>query len=425
MNEFDNIKIDDIRKSIRTFNNDENVHKLEKYYHSKSLPEILGASRKELAHSNFLAWMLNPNESHVLRDYPLKKFFELLVIYSKEKQLEAYKELYNSIIVSDFELDKIYIETERTISGVGRLDIYIETWIEYEDKKKLVRLIIENKVGTKEHSDQTTKYFNYYENIKKEDEINIYVFLTPMSSLDLMELDEPECSCKDYIQVNYQSIVDFILEPALQKNITDKVRFIIKDYLQSLSQPTLDKGIEEYKQGLIMALGVEERNLLKKFWDKNQKLILASFYAISSDPEQDKDTRDSASNAIEKLSNSGKNTSLCSIKFKGVVEAEKIRKSDIGYSTVMILKEQNLINDNSIGFLKNDKSCSFHLLKSVEEMTEGEMKYRRYRHNEEPELIYDNVGYYVARNWGTNNIGKFIKNIKSKFSDFEYIIHEN
>ena len=425
MNEFDNIKIDDIRKSIRTFNNDENVHKLEKYYHSKSLPEILGASRKELAHSNFLAWMLNPNESHVLRDYPLKKFFELLVIYSKEKQLKAYKELYNSIIVSDFELDKIYIETERTISGVGRLDIYIETWIEYEDKKKLVRLIIENKVGTKEHSDQTTKYFNYYENIKKEDEINIYVFLTPMSSLDLMELDEPECSCKDYIQVNYQSIVDFILEPALQKNITDKVRFIIKDYLQSLSQPTLDKGIEEYKQGLIMALGVEERNLLKKFWDKNQKLILASFYAISSDPEQDKDTRDSASNAIEKLSNSGKNTSLCSIKFKGVIEAEKIRKSDIGYSTVMILKEQNLINDNSIGFLKNDKSCSFHLLKSVEEMTEGEMKYRRYRHNEEPELIYDNVGYYVARNWGTNNIGKFIKNIKSKFSDFEYIIHEN
>ena len=425
MNEFDNIKIDDIRKIIRTFNNDENVHKLEKYYHSKSLPEILGSSRRELAHSNFLAWMLNPNESHILRDYPLKKFFELLVIYSKERQLKAYKELYNSIIVSDFELDKIYVETERTITGVGRLDIYIETWIEYEDKKKLVRLIIENKVGTKEHSDQTTKYFNYYEKIKKEDEINIYVFLTPISSLDLMELDEPECSCKDYIQVNYQSIVDFILEPALQKNITDKVRFIIKEYLQSLSQPTLDKGIEEYKQGLIMALGVEERNLLKKFWDKNQKLILASFYAISSDPEQDKDTRDSASNAIEKLSNSGKNTSLCSIKFNDVVEAEKIKKSDIGFSTIKILESQNLINDESIEFLKSDKSCSFQLLKSLDEMTEGEMKYRRYRYNEEPELTYDNVEYYVARNWGTNNIGKFIKNMKSKFSEFEYVIHEN
>ncbi len=425
MSEFDNIKIDELRKEIRTFNNDENVHRLENYYNSKSLPEIMGSSRKELAHSNFLAWILNNDESHMLREYPLKKFLELLVLYSKEKQLKAYKELYDSIIVSDFELEKTFIETERAIKGVGRLDIYIETSIKYEDKRKLVRLIVENKVGTKEHSDQTTKYYDYYEKIKKQqDEINIYVFLTPISSLDLMELEEPECSCKEYIQVNYQSIVDFLLEPTLQKNITDKTKFIITEYLQSLSQPTLDKEDEEYKQGLIMALGTDERNLLTKFWDKNQKLILAALYAISSDPEQDKDTRDSASNAIGNLSNSGKNKSLCSIKFNGVVEAEKIKKSDIGFSTIMILEKKKLINDESIEFLKNDKSCSFRLLKSAEEITEGEIKYRRYRHNEEPELIYNDIGYYVARNWGTNNIDKFIKNMKDKFKELEYIIHE-
>ena len=54
-----------------------------------------------------------------------------------------------------------------------------------------------------------------------------------------------------------------------------KTKFIIKEYLQTLSQPTLDKDVEQYKQGLIMALGSDERNLLTKFWNKNQKLILA------------------------------------------------------------------------------------------------------------------------------------------------------
>lgn len=70
------------------------------------------------------------------------------------------------------------------------------------------------------------KYFDYYESVKKKEDINLYVFLTPISSLDLLELEEPECSCKDYIQVNYQSVVDFLLEPTIQRNITDKTKFI-------------------------------------------------------------------------------------------------------------------------------------------------------------------------------------------------------
>jgi hypothetical protein len=45
----------------------------------------------------------------MLRYFPIKKFLELLVIYSKDKQLESNKALYDSIIVSDFELADIFI----------------------------------------------------------------------------------------------------------------------------------------------------------------------------------------------------------------------------------------------------------------------------------------------------------------------------
>jgi hypothetical protein len=423
MSDMDKITIEKLRREIRNFNNDENVSKLESYYNSKSLPEIIGASRKELAHSSFLAWILNNTESHMLGVFPVKKLLEILVIYSKEKQLANHKELYNSIIISDFELDNIYIETERSIKNVGRLDIYIEANIKYLDKVKKLKLIVENKVGTKEHSDQTTKYFDYYESIKEENDINFYVFLTPISSLELIDLETPECSCKEYIQINYQSVVDFILEPALSKNITDKTRFIIKEYLQSLSQPTLDKDDEHYKQGLIMALGNDERNLLTKFWDKNQKLILATLYAISSDPEQEKDTRDSANQALTNLSTSSKDRSLCSIKYNGEVEVEKIKKSDIGYSTIQILTKHGLINENSIEFLKADRTANHDLIKTLIEVTATEEKYRRYRVNSEPELIYKGTEYYVVRNWGVGNIFQFMEKMSKEFIGLEYETH--
>ena len=100
MGDLDNIKIEELRREIRKFNNDENLSKLENYYNSKSLPEIIGASRKELAHSSFIAWILNNTESHMLGGFPLKKLLELLVIYSKDRQLTNNKELYDSIIIS-------------------------------------------------------------------------------------------------------------------------------------------------------------------------------------------------------------------------------------------------------------------------------------------------------------------------------------
>jgi hypothetical protein len=423
MNEIDNISIEELRNEIIQFNNDMNVQKLENLYHSKSFSEIIGVSRKELVHSNFIAWILNENESHSLGKFPIQKFLELLVIHSKENQLKRHKELFDTIIVSDYKLSDLKIETEKSIINVGRVDIFIESNISYLGKDKKLKIVLENKVGTKEHSDQTTKYFNHFNSTKQEDDIILYVFLTPISGLELIELSEPECSSKEYIQINYQSMVDFLFEPAIKKNIPDRTKTIINEYLQSLSQPTLDKDEEEYKQGLIMALGTDERNLLTKFWDKNQKLILAALYAISSDPEQDKDVRDNATTALSNLSNSNRDRSLYSISFDGNSEIEKIRKSDIGLSTVNILDKYDLINDELFKFLRSDKTCSFQLLKKTEEVTENEKKYGKYRVNSEPELIFNNSEYFVARNWGKQNTDKFIKKMSRKFSELKYENH--
>jgi hypothetical protein len=421
--DYDGLTIDQIRNEIIKFKNDVDSQRLDSYYSTKSYSEILGVSRKELSHSNFIAWLLNNQESHNLSSYPIRKFLEILVISSKDKQSYQHKELFDAIITDDLIINNLSIVTERTIEKVGRVDIYIEANISYFEKQQKLRIIIENKVTTKEHSDQTKKYYDYYEGLKDGSWVNLYVFLTPISGIDLSELDEPECSCKEYIQTNYQNLVDYLLEPILNKNISLKTENIIKEYLQALSQPTQNEEDEEHKQGLIMAIGNEERQLLTNFWNQNQKLILSALYAISSDPDQDKDVRDNIASALEGISSNQKDRSLLSILYQNELQVEKIKKSDIGYRTVKLLEEKKLIDKGMFQFLREDKSCSFQLLKLKEEMTETEIKYRKYRLNSEPELYFENKGYYVARNWSIGNINRFIGNITKKIPDLSYEVH--
>lgn len=420
---YDDLSIDQIRSEIIKFKNDIVSQQLDNYYSIKSYCEILGISRRELSHSNFLAWLLNHQESHNLSTYPIKKFLEILVLSSNSLQSSKNKILFDSIITGDLVVNGLTVTTEKVIPTVGRIDIYIEADISYSGNDQHLRIVIENKVTSKEHSDQTVKYYNHFEGLDDE-WINLYAFLTPLSGIELAELTEPECSCKRFIQTNYQYLVDYLLEPILNKDISDKTKLIINDYLQTLSQPTQNVDDEEHKQGQIMAIGNEERELLTKFWNKNQKLILSALYAISSDPDQDEDVRKKISSALDSISSNQKDRSLISIYYDGTLQADRIKKSDIGYCTVKILSDNNLIDSDIFNFLRDDKSCSFQLLKLKDEATETEIKYRKYRLNDDPEFVFNNKEYYVARNWGVGNIQKFINKIKLRFPLINYDIHE-
>ena len=112
--------------------------------------------------------------------------------------------------------------------------------------------------------------------------------------------------------------------------------------------------------------------------------------------------------------------SLYSISFNDEVEAEGFKKSDIGFNTVVTLEKHGLINDDVFDFLRADRSCSFPLLKSLEEITENEKRYGRYRYKNDPELVYKDVGYYVARNWGKDNVPLFIEKMSQKFEGLVY-----
>lgn len=420
-NEFECIQLSEIRNSIIKFNNDVTTQLLKAYYNEKSYSEILGVSRKELSHSNFICWILNPDESHGLSDFGLKRFFEILIT-SKFWFERDQSELFDNILTGNYKLQSVSTLREHPIGEMGRIDILVELEI-VTDCTNRVRLVIENKVLSSEGKDQTNRYYNYFENIN-DDYLNIYVYLTAISSLDLEELSSPECENSHFIQINYQSLVDNLFEPALKQNISSVAAFYINQYIQSLSQPSFENEGSDFERGLIMAIGTEERKLLEKFWTGNQKIILAALYAISSDPNQDKDVRDSVKEALSTITTYGRDRSLIIIKYNGK-EYARIQKADIGYETVLLLKEYNLIDENILSWMKEDTSCGCKLIKQKEEVLPNEVKYRKYRINNEPELVIDNIGYYIARNWGVNNIDKLINQIKQKFPQIEYIVEKS
>ncbi len=115
-----------------------------------------------------------------------------------------------------------------------------------------------------------------------------------------------------------------------------------------------------------------------------------------------------------------KDRSLFSISFSGEPFEEDFKKSDIAYCTIMLLQGKNLINKEVFEFLREDTSCSFKLLKLLDEMTDTEKRYSKYRFNKEPEMTFDGAGYYIARNWGVNNVQKFIDKMESRFPEISY-----
>ena len=62
---------------------------------------------------------------------------------------------------------------------------------------------------------------------------------------------------------------------------------------------------------------------------------------------------------------------------------------------------------------------------AIYQVTDNEVKQRRYRVSREPELIYDGGEYYIARNWGKEGAEAFAHKISSKFNSITYKPHQD
>jgi len=270
-----NYKIDmeETDKLILNFNSSITTTKLKDFYRTTSLMEIYGISRKEIKHTSFLKWLFGPDCE--ISKKALRKMLYLIITSKHFKKEMLNDELYKLIVVGNFEIDRLDVDDNYTIAGKEKLDLFIELSI---NSFKL-DIIIENKIYSREFEDQTQRYYDRL-NKSKPQTSKLFIYLSPISAIELDELDEPLCCCKSYIQLNYQVLVDKIIEPLLSENINKTTKFFLEDYLKALSTPVNVKQ----KNYSFMAISNSESELLTKFWIENEVLIGKAVEATKSNP---------------------------------------------------------------------------------------------------------------------------------------------
>lgn len=274
---------------IIAFNNDVDVQRLKEIYYSQTLPEIFAVSRRELTHSSFLAWLFATSSNHGLGTAPLVQLLELYVLKSREQEKNRITdELSNAIITRDFHISECISVTEEavvTANAKGRADIVLTCEINLPNLSlNKLKIVIENKVYSDEHGNQTQTYFDYYESKKEKQEEVLYIYLTPPTSI-------ADADCSEFIHITYQDLLEHVFEPIRRRiDISQRTQFILNEYISSLSIPAdviEDKNVTHI-QTSILAIGMEEKELLQAFWDKNKRLIIAALTAISSDDDDAK-----------------------------------------------------------------------------------------------------------------------------------------
>lgn len=204
-----------------------------------------GMTTQEIKHSAFLAWLLNPNQSHKKGKEFLAGFLKLLYNYNgnADEDINSNKEiLANSGITSfnDFaeflDADDIVVETEKVITNPeSRIDIFIQS------KKAETTIVIENKVFTGTHEEQLKRY-------EEETAIftgrKIYVYLTPNGDMPTNTAGEYQ---QNWTIISYGSIIHFLgqkLKDIPRSKQFEKLIFLLKDYIEMVDTNILRNNVK-------------------------------------------------------------------------------------------------------------------------------------------------------------------------------------
>ncbi|WP_375580590.1 PD-(D/E)XK nuclease family protein [Marivirga tractuosa] len=205
----------DVKKHYLNLVNDIDYDQLELQLEAVTFFEIIGASKAEIRHSNFLAWLLDPKASHGLGETILKRFLRQLFSDDRAKD------------ITEIEVENLNYQSVNILREWQHIDLFIEF-------DNLV-IALENKLYSKEHSKQLTRYFDIVEQEYKGIKKTVYGFLTPEGIEAIDESDK-------YVSISYFEIAE-IIERVIQirgSTLGENASVYINDYLKTLKRHVMD-----------------------------------------------------------------------------------------------------------------------------------------------------------------------------------------
>ncbi len=232
-------------------------------FNEPNIWHILGISRKEILMSKFLAWMLNPNENHSLKDKFLNQFF--VIVLQKNENRDSSITPLNILLMDFFDAD---VRNEYWL-GQRRVDILI---IEPEAE---FLCIIENKIGAKEAPQQTSDYYKIsLEEFPVEKYPNrLFVYLTP---------DGDPAQDEHFISLSYRDVLLIIDKLLIEGEISGTDAFLLTQFHENIlrgiamDQKTIDlaqsiyqkyKEVFDFIYETVEPVEVIDEETIDKKWD--------------------------------------------------------------------------------------------------------------------------------------------------------------
>ena len=167
-------------QALGAFRNALPLQQLEASLAQFNIFEALGITRRELHHSRFLAFLLDPRANHMLGDAFLRSFLRCALERAEKRDLGI-----TQVDLDVVSLDRVSVRCESE---------YIDVLL--EDQTNHLVVIVENKIDTSEHSDQLTRYLDSVER-RHPGWIIVPIYLTPRG-------DEPSNTA--YIGFDYTAV---------------------------------------------------------------------------------------------------------------------------------------------------------------------------------------------------------------------------
>ena len=251
----------EIKNMLDDLENDNDFIELRKLYETPNCFTIMGDKRREEWHSNFVCWLLDPNENHGLGKFPLVKFLDL--VESKCEELNIDK-----TDVENMKFRKESSAKDQT-DNKGRMDIL--------GTSTSLILVIENKIKAGENSKndkpQSDVYFDSCEQEYKNRQ-RVYVLLKASSYTSLEN--------KNFIHVTYQDLLDEVIKPAYEKCEELKLedtKSVLKQYALDISNPFSDPQ-----------LAYANKDLSENIFKKHEEIISKIRQTMSDKKDRDKES---------------------------------------------------------------------------------------------------------------------------------------
>lgn len=226
-----------------------------------NLFDVLKVSRTEIRHSNMLGWLLNPNENHGFGDAYLRGILQRLVENDSNGKYDVFK-----ILLLDIYSFCVYREWKN-------IDILL---ISAEEK---VLVAIENKVGSREHSNQLNRYRNILES-EYPDYQRMYVFLTP-------DGEEPS-DVENWDVLTYNDLIEVLEGLYHRTELQADVELMIRNYIEIVRRDIVED------QQLI--------EICNKIYNKHKKALDLIFEYRTDERTQ---ISDAILNTLKKLDDEG------------------------------------------------------------------------------------------------------------------------